>query len=125
MNSAKKEVIYLLSLSFLLIIALSSTDGPNLLSFTANRKGICLVYREGETPRRSLVHQSLRRFRLAFGSEKHVLFPSNTGATEAHFEVQRRKEPLKMIAFMLKASKWRDGQAVIVCSGLKLRARHQ
>lgn len=86
---------------------LTSTDRPNLLSFTANREGICLVYRVGLfTPRccikvvcisRAGAHRrQLRRRRwrlrlpLCSGNTAGLVSPS-TRATEAPFEVQQRK----------------------------------
>lgn len=112
----------------------------NLLSFTANRVGICSVCSESLfTALRRIkvvcifsagVHQGWqqRRLKLPPPLREHGRScpPHPTpGPPRPLFEVQRRKKPLKMIAFMLKASKRRDGQAVIVCSGLVLGARHQ
>lgn len=94
----------------------------SVLVWHANRQGLITSKSPASRPARAP-----RPSRLASTSERRVCSSSYTRATEAPllFEVQRRKKPLKVIAFMLTASKRRDGQAVIVCSGLELRARHQ
>lgn len=111
---------------------LTSTDRPNLLSFTANQEDICLVYKETLF----LVSPAFQpQERIddggGVGDSNHPIRSENTAGFPQHrghwgsFWSAAEEKPLKMTPFMLKASKRRDGQAAIVWSGLELRARHQ